>query len=313
MNYKFLDAAQARVGLYKLPFGRQETTSDQKLMFVERSMANEVFNVGRSMGVMLFGSLLDKKVDYYASISNGFKNNLDPVDNADVASQADNKLDTNPALTARTVWHALYDQLGKDFESESDLEYHKKPALDFGTSFAFNKDNGDARDVPLVYGIPSKNQTGPGGYSVLSSDANAEMIQWGADVAFKYLGFAVQSEYFLRITDTSKGTAWALASNHDDSSHQQGGYVQAGYFIVPQKVELAARLGGIWDLNGNNTWEYEAGVNYYIRGQNLKMQFNVSRIYELPLGGGPSPSSRMNWTNQNDDLTLFQVQLQASF
>jgi phosphate-selective porin OprO and OprP len=313
MNYKFLDAAQVKIGLYKLPFGRQETTSDQKLMFVERSMANEVFNTGRSMGVMLFGSVLDKKVDYYASISNGFKDNLDQVDNADSTTQANNSLDTNPAVTARVVWHALYDQIGKDFESESDLEYHKKPAMDFGTSFAWNKDNGDARDVPLVFGIPSKDQTGPGGYSVLSSDAGNTIAQWGADAAFKYLGFALQAEYFLRMTDTFQGSAWALGSGHGDSSHQQGGYVQAGYFLVPQKLELAARMGGIWDFNGNNTWEYEAGVNYYIRGHNLKLQADVSRIYELPLGGGSAPSSRMNWTNQNDDLTLFQVQLQASF
>ncbi len=60
MNYKFATAAQVRVGLYKLPFGRQETTSDQRLLMVDRSMANEVFNVGRSTGVMLYGSLLDR-------------------------------------------------------------------------------------------------------------------------------------------------------------------------------------------------------------------------------------------------------------
>lgn len=303
MNYKFIDAAQLRVGVYKLPFGRQETTSDQKLMFVDRSMANEVFNAGRSMGFMLHGSLLDRRVDYGVSVSNGLKTNFDATDNPD----ATNALDVNPAVTGRAVWHALYDQIGRDFESESDLEYHKKPALDFGTSYAFNKDNGDVHNVPLLYGVQPKNQGIGGGFGV-ADPYGTTVNQWGADAAFKYLGFAAQAEYFLRMTDTHPGTAWALGSGQDDSSHQQGGYVQAGYFIIPQKLELAGRVGGIWDTNGNNVWEYEGGVNYYIRGNNLKLQADVTKIYELPLS-----SNRMDWANQNDDVVLFQLQLQASF
>lgn len=304
MNYKFIDAAQVRVGLYKLPFGRQETTSDQKLMFVERSAANEVFNAGRSMGIMLHGNVLDRRVDYGVSLSNGLKTNLDSPDNPD----ATNTLDVNPAVTARAVWHALYDQIGKDFEGESDLEYHKKPALDFGTSYAFNKNNADVHDVPLIFHVPRIDRPFGGGYGLAANNFGTTINQWEADASFKYLGFALQAEYFLRMTDTHPGTVWALDSGQEDSSHQQGGYVQAGYFIIPQKLELAGRLGGIWDIQGNNLWEYEAGVNYYIRGNNLKLQADFSKIYEVPVS-----SSRMNWANQNDDIALFQIQLQASF
>ena len=238
------------------------------------------------------------------AISNGLKNNLDSVDNPD----ATNALDTNPALTARTVYHAMYDQLGKDFESESDIEYHKKPALDFGTSFAWNPDRGDARNVALPYQIPDKVRVGPGGYSVVSAN-DTNIAQFGADAAFKYLGFSTQVEYFLRIVENENRTSpWFVATNDNGSAHQQGGYWQAGYFIVPQKVELIARLGGVWDFGNDNMWEYAGGVNYYIRGNNLKLTADVTRINETPIR-----ASRLDFMNQNDDMTLFRVQLQAAF
>ena len=201
MNYRFAEAASLRVGLYKLPFGRQETTSDQRLLLADRSMSNEVFTVGRAMGVMLYGGLFDRRLDYYASISNGFKTNLTPIDNPD----ASNQLDTNPALTARTVYHAMYDQLGKDFEGEPDLEYHKKPALDFGASFAWNPNRGDATSTSLPFSIPDAVRAGPGGYD-LASPINTNICQFGLDAAFKYLGFSTQAEYFLRLVENENIT-----------------------------------------------------------------------------------------------------------
>jgi phosphate-selective porin OprO/OprP len=304
MNYKFADEAQLRVGLFKLPFGRQETTTDQRLLLVDRSMANEIFNVGRSMGVMLHGGLFGKQLDYAVAVSNGLRNNLDSVDDEDDA----NELDTNPAVTARTVWHAMYDNLGKDFEGEPDLEYHKKPALDFGASFAFNADRGDEHNVLLPYQIPDPIRVGPGGYS-MANTYNTNITQFGVDAAFKYLGFSTQAEYFLRIVDSKTDfSPWFLATGDSGTIHQQGAYWQAGYFIVPEKLELVARVGGIWDYGNDTMWEYAGGVNYYIRGHNLKIQADIASISELPVR-----ASRLEFLNQNDDIVMFRLQLQAAF
>lgn len=304
VNYKFIDPAQLRVGVFKLPFGRQETNSVSGLQFVDRSLANEVFNIGRSMAVMLHGSVLDKRVDYGVAISNGFRNNFDGPDEED----AFNELDTNPGISARAVWHAMYDNLGKDFLSESDIEYHKKPALDFGASFAWNADRGDRRNVLLPFQIPDAVRVGPGGYDI-SSAYQTNITQFGLDAAFKYLGFSTQAEYFLRMVDNKSSISpWFLNTGDSGTIHQQGGYWQAGYFIVPQKVELVARLGGIWDFGGDNMWEYAGGVNYYIRGNNLKLQADVTAINELPVR-----SNRVEFINQNDDIVMFRLQLQAAF
>jgi phosphate-selective porin OprO/OprP len=305
MDFKFVEPAAVRVGLMQLPFGRSEPTDDFSLMFVDRSLASELFNAGRSMGVMLHGGLFDRKLDYYVAVTNGLNNDLDPVDNPD----ATNELDTNPAITARTVWHAMYDQLGKDFLTESDIEYHKKPALDFGASFAWNPNRGDTNNVLLPYAIPEAVRVGPGGYGMVNTyDTN--ITQFGADAAFKYLGLSIQAEYFLRMIENEGRflSPWFLATGNNGNSHQQGGYVQAGYFIVPEKLELAARLGGVWDFQNDNVWEYSAGVNYYIRGNNLKLQADFTRVYEAPIA-----DHVIEFMNQNDDMTLFRVQLQASF
>lgn len=304
MNYKFADPAQLRVGLFKLPFGRQETTSSANLQFVDRSMANEVFNLGRSMAVMLHGNMFDKRVDYGVALSNGFRNNLDSPDGPDDF----NELDTNPGISSRMVWHAMYDQLGKDFQGESDLEYHKKPALDFGSSFAWNADRGDARNVALPFQVPETVRVGPGGFDIVGAQ-QTNITQYGLDAAFKYLGFSTQAEYFMRMVDSkSQFSPWFAGTGKGGTIHQQGGYWQAGYFVVPQKVELVARLGGIWDFGGDGMWEYAGGVNYYIRGHNLKLQADITSINEVPVR-----ASRLDFLNQNDDIVMFRLQLQASF
>ncbi len=304
VNYQFRDEMGLRIGVFKLPFGRQETTSSAGLQFVDRSLANELFNAGRSMTAMLHGSVLDKRLDYGVALSNGIDTNFAAGDEVDVFRS----LDTNPAVTARAVYHVLYDKLGADFKGIPDLEYHKKPALDVGTSFAYSANKGDNRNFLLPYAIPDLLRGGPGGYG-LANTLDTQIAQWGADMAFKYLGFSLTAEYFLRMIDVKNNTApLALLSRRDATRHQQGGYVQAGYFIVPEKLEAVARVGGVWDIEGDNVWEFAGGMNYYIRGHNLKIQADVTSISELPVRSGAA-----NFYNINDDIVMFRMQLQAAF
>jgi phosphate-selective porin OprO and OprP len=83
-------------------------------------------------------------------------------------------------------------------------------------------------------------------------------------------------------------------------SYDSWGYgEQAGYYIVPGKLELAERVTGVWwgepeisESGGNqNNWfsgptnfpyhrltEYSAGVNYYLYGHNAKIQADYSYL-----------------------------------
>ncbi len=83
-------------------------------------------------------------------------------------------------------------------------------------------------------------------------------------------GFPLRAEYFYR-------------DNRDDSvvtgkGDARGYYAQAGFFLVPRKVEIALRQSRIIRLNGNNDAEEQAAVlNYFFQGHHAKLQLEYTR------------------------------------
>jgi len=307
MAYKFADELRVRVGLFKVPFGRQETENSGRLMLVDRGLANEVFNLDRSLGVAVFGTLLDKKLDYWVAVTNGWDNENDRFGRSD----PDREMDQNPAVVARLVWHAL----GTYGKGESDLSYHEDPALEVGLSFGYMDDNGDNATPTLIYAIPDFFRDGFGGFANTNTNGT-NLTQFGADAGFKWRGLAATAEYWLRIVDVSDTNLLGLAAPYfvatadDDTFHQQGLQAQVGYFLIPKKLELAARVGAVWDIGpgSEGVWEYAGGLNYYLQGHNCKLQVDVTKINELPIRG-----SSANFADVNDDVTMFRAQLQVAF
>ncbi len=296
VTYAFADEMKISAGLFKIPFGRQEHAGKAAQQFVDRSLANEVFNLDRAMIAMLHGTFA-KRLGYAMAISNGFACPRD--------SPSREQLDTNFAYTARLVGHIL----GKPITTESDLAWSKDPQLEVGLSFGYNDDNGD-RNASALYSVPDRVRRGRGiGGNALADLTGTDLYQFGADAAFRYRGLSVTAEYWLRTIDgDSEFSAWELRTGRDDTSHQQGGYVQAGYFVLPKKVEVAARLGGVWDNHGDDVWEYAFGVNYFPWGTyNVLLQADFTRIAEAPVG-----SSAANW-GQNDEINMVRLQLQVKF
>ncbi len=293
VTYRFTDELHMRLGLYKAPFGRQETESVGRQQLVDRSVANEVFNLGRAVGAWLFGHLLNKELDWHVSISNGFGNPGDDI----------RDVDTNFAYIARLVWHAVGDY-GK---GEPDLEFHQQPALDVGLSFAYNDDNGDTGGPLLLYQVPDVIRAGRVGNG-LSDTSGTDYYMFGTDASFKWRGFSAHAEYWVRAIDSDDWQSdWQRLSGHGNATHQQGGYIQLGYIIPKTKLEIVGRLGGVWDNDDDHCWEYGAGLNYYIKGHDLKLQADVTRVSEVPIS-----ASRSN-LELNDEITMIRVQLQAAF
>ncbi len=296
INYKLAEEAQLTAGLMKAPFGRQETNSKSRLQFVDRSMANEMFNLDRVIAAGVHG-VLAERLRYILAVANGIANRHD--------SPSQDELDTNFAYMGRLVAQIM----GKQIKAENDLAYSKDPQMEAGLSFVYNDDNGDD-DTHAAYSIPDRIRRGRGiGGNARADLTGTDLLQFGADVALRYRGFSLTAEYWLRTIDgDSEYSDWELLTSRSDSRHQQGGYVQAGYFIVPKKVEAAARLGGVWDNDGDNVWEYAFGLNYYPWGSyNVALQTDFTRIAEAP-----SSSSSANWS-QNDELSMVRVQLQLKF
>lgn len=104
-----------------------------------------------------------------------------------------------------------------------------------------------------------------------------ERSVWGADFVLKYKGLFVyiQAWPYREITpiaaDGTKGT-----------SFQAPGYLyQAGYFIVPQKLEVAARYGDSdqnKDISDDRITEIRGAVSYYFNKHNLKLQADYGQL-----------------------------------
>lgn len=83
VNAAWWDAAQLRMGLFKMPFSLEELTSSKYIDFQERSFANAQA-IGKQRGIMLHGAPT-KGVYYGVAISNGNgNNNADDNDSKDL-------------------------------------------------------------------------------------------------------------------------------------------------------------------------------------------------------------------------------------
>jgi hypothetical protein len=284
---------------------------------VDRPVFDAVYGLGFGIGVRFWGQLFDERVDYMFDVFNSMGSGEDFAVGRTITPDLA-ELDNNPALMFRTVWHALASEEGDDFVDEGDLQFHESPALDIGFHYAFNEDEYDALTTRIPY--PNRWPTLDRGGFGLTSTNGTQINQFGVDAAFKYRGFSAIAEYALRIVDPRHAgssrpfTPWWLLTGQGDTTVQHGAYAQVGYFLpIPgfeRKLEAVARVGGISALadGQEGTWEYAAGLNYYIEGNNVKLQADMLRVSEAPIS---NPYTGM--ANVNDDVLLFRLQLQVAF
>src|SRR6266508_6155561 len=71
MNYAYRPELTLNLGQFKPPQSRQELTSSGSLQFVDRSLANDFFNVGRDRGVRVSGALGEYLLEYRTGVFNG--------------------------------------------------------------------------------------------------------------------------------------------------------------------------------------------------------------------------------------------------
>ncbi len=296
ITYAVADAFAVTAGVQKVPFGRQRLYGKPVLQFMDRSVAETSFTLSRSIGLVFHGSV-DKRLSYAVGVMNGLTNRND--------SPSLDELDTNFAYAARAVAHIL----GEPIKTESDLAFSRDPHFEVGLSAAHNDDNGD-RGTTAFYSIPDSMRLGRGiGGHGTADLTGTDLLQVGADAAFQYRGLSLSAEYWLRSVDSESAySVWQRLTGRSDARHQQAGYVQAGYFVIPKRLELAARLGGVWDNDDDTTWEMTFGVSYFPWGTyNVVLRTDFTRIAEAPRTSG-SPG----WS-QNDEISMVRVQMMVRF
>ncbi|MDA1014916.1 MAG: porin [Planctomycetota bacterium] len=286
-----------RAGRWKIPFNRSRHTSGLNLQFADRSMAGVFFDIDRSVGMSLYGEAPSPvaPVNWEVALINGIRTNgLRPNGVGD--------LDRNLGASAR-VFSDVLGKWGSDFES--DLAWHEELAVRLGAGFAFSRE-----DISTGPREAAGQRVVDGGTTLVSilpagaSDYSIFMYAVSAD--FRFQGWSLSTEYYFRSLGSFAGAAVPNLLDH-------GFLLQTGYFVIPKKLELMARWSriignsGTLGLNNQSADEVAAGMAWYIKGRNLKLGFDVTRVNSAPIN-----DSAVGFAPGDDGL-LFRTQLQFLF
>jgi phosphate-selective porin OprO/OprP len=242
----YYDWAKPRIGQYKVPFDREFLTSAFNLELIDRSIASSAFSLQRDIGIQLSGKLLQDQLNYAAGMFNG--------SGANQSNQ-----DQNFMYVGRMV----YTPFGSFPYSEGALDTPQTPKLAVGVAGGY---------LPGLEPGERKTLAGPLGNTDIVS-VNSDVYELTSDLTFKYLNFFFEGGYYFRNIDPEEPTPLG-------DENAQGFFLQGGYFVIPKKLELAARYSWINQDNPNqknqNEKEYTGGLSYYLDGHNLKLQANYS-------------------------------------
>jgi phosphate-selective porin OprO/OprP len=258
-SYRFRDEAQLQAGQFKIPFARQELTSDGALQFVDRANAVDTFKPTYDIGAMFYGKIAGGLFAYNAGVFGG-------------AGQSTVRTTNNNAFAARLTVNPL----GEMAYSEADLGRSAKPLVSVGANYFVNTLQ---RSATAVFESVTPNYASSTGWlgkgaAVFDNTEKVDIDSYGVDIALQWMGFSLQGEYF---------DGRAEGQKTGNTLNARGMYAQAGYFILPGHMEVAARYSYV-DPNRNKANDLQAEaqgvVSYYFYGHNLKVQADYSNIHK---------------------------------
>jgi hypothetical protein len=280
VEFKHIPWANIWAGQGKV-FSRQVLTSSASLQMIDRADTIDEFrfqNDERKRGVAVHSDkILDGKFDYSIGVYNP------------QARTTDNNINTMLYL-ARTSYYPF-----GPYESykESDLEYTETFKAHIGGGIGFEQIGQNESD---------------------SDEDEVDQTQLLAEFGFKYKGLSLAGEYHYRkrkVLDPLETADLGTAVSAKESLHDQGFFVQGGYFIIPKKLEIAGRYELIdydsqnpsFGTSGllDNICSYTAGLNYFLHGRDHKIQINYKH-WDVGLSG-----AYLGDGNENFFLTQYQI------
>jgi len=192
-----------RAGQFKEPFNLEENTSSRYSDFVERSMVNNLVP-SRDIGFMLYGTLLDDRINYGIGGFNGNGSNksTDSSDDKDVA--------------ARVVLSPFLLHEGSIFQN-----LHIGGAVTHGYQDKFDSDwsvRNEARNTFFKISTADK----------INVDTRTRL---DAELAYTYGPFSLKGEY----VNTSFTNIEKAGSKVEDDMDINAWYVTAGYFLTGEE------------------------------------------------------------------------------
>ncbi len=243
-------------GQFKVPYGLQRQYWEAELELVDFSAPMAAFSLERDVGVMVVGRPIPGRLTVQAAVTNGAGAGV-PNDNIDLAY----------------ALRVVASPFGPLPTSEGDIEGHRRPLLAVGLSGYYN----------LIPTDVQARTADPMAETDLDGDGrtdNVGVVQGGAELRALWRGAALQAEWFGRLEDPGVAAR---------SRRYWGGYVEASYFILSHRLQVAGRIGRTdlplygatameHLLRGSREDEQSGGVNAYLRGHQIKVQMDYSHL-----------------------------------
>jgi phosphate-selective porin OprO and OprP len=244
INWNRFAAVNVRAGQFKTPFGFEQLYADPRLLTIERSLANDRLTLNRQIGVQVAGELLDKRLGYAAGAFNGSGVNTNANDNGKFLWVG--RLSAVPWRAGSGDGAMSWSVGGNAFTTEdtalsqpSEFRFDSTPATADRDNLFTGKRKG--------YGVDTQVLVGP-----FELWAEALQVRWEATDG--------------RPRPTLESDGW---------------YVQASVYAVPKKLQVVAKYETFdpnRDASKDETNTATLGLNYYIKGHDLKLMLDWMRV-----------------------------------
>jgi hypothetical protein len=272
LSYPFGRGLELSFGQSKVPGTREWLESAfAPLQGPDRTMATTFFRPSLSQGVWITGEPVEGWY-YHAMVSNGFN----------TLNQLPNRLNNRFCWSGSTWWEPWGD-FGRGY---SDLQDHEEAAIRIGGSGTYALGRGSQSESDAVENSPIRLSDGTL-ITTLGALAPGVTLQTydialaAFDLSYKYRGLGLSTELYLQRLLNLEGDG--PLPLHETGAF--GGFVQGGYFVLPQTAELYVRGSFVTGAYGSGS-EVAGGFNwFFLKGRdNLRFTFDLTWLESSPAG-----------------------------
>jgi len=248
----YFDFANLILGAQKTPVGRNHMTSSKDLEFIERPLVATQL-------------MVPTQIDDYPFVKN--QNGLGLADR-DVGAQIRGMVFEG----LLQYYFGVFNGTGEFFDDNWDGKFA------YTARVAFNP----LGDFPLAEGDFSRDlKIGVGGSFFQNNVGNGKYIGYGADLDLRWYGASIRFEWMESQSSFTEDVPVVDPLLLMEDTYRGGWYVQAGFFVWPNYLELVGRFQQYDDndhLKGLGDVTYTTvGGNWYIRqNHNYKLQINYT-------------------------------------
>ena len=292
LAWRFSRAMTVYAGQSKVPGSREWLLSFVDTLGVDRSMATTFFRPSLSQGLWATGEPADG-LFYHVMMSNGFN----------TLGSTPQQLSSLMAFSGSVWWEPL----GNFGAGYSDFQWHEEPAIRVGTSLTYAPEQGPqgSSSVPENSLIRLSDGTLITETGALAPGVTLNKFKIGLatiDLAYKYRGVSLSGEFYWQNL-FALGPSGPIPQN---TIQNYGGFVQAGYFVIPQKLEPYLRTSVVTGPNGTGA-EYAGGGNWFFLPAKHTLRFTFDAAW---LDNCPADQNRTNFqAGQSGLLVRSQVQI----